>query len=46
MTCDALSTVLPMSPAGALIAKYVPGVRMHAAISAITATSDSLSIAP
>ena len=43
---DADSTVVPSSPAGAFIAKYRPGSRMLAAISAMIATNDSMSIAP
>ncbi len=42
----ALSAVWPITPAGALIAKYTPGVSTDAAISAITATMDSISIPP
>jgi hypothetical protein len=37
---------VPITPAGALMAKYTPGVSTQAAIRAITATSDSVSIAP
>lgn len=35
-----------MTPAGAFIAKYRPGSMMDAAISAITATDDSISMEP
>ncbi len=46
ITSAALAAVVPMIAAGALIAKYMPGVSTHAAISAMTATSDSVSMAP
>ena len=42
----ALCTVVPSAAAGALMAKYTPGVSAQAAMSAITATNDSMSIAP
>jgi hypothetical protein len=42
----ALAAVVPIALAGALIAKYTPGVSTQAAMSAMIATSDSVSIAP
>ena len=43
---EADCTVPPVAPAGAFIAKYRPGSMIEAAIIAITATNDSISIAP
>jgi hypothetical protein len=40
------SSVVPRAAAGAFIAKYRPGCSTQAAISAITATNASISIAP
>ena len=37
---------VPTTPAGLLIAKYTPGWSITAAIIAMTATNDSISIAP
>jgi hypothetical protein len=42
----AVAAVAPIAPAGALMAKYTPGVSAHAAISARTATNDSMTIPP
>ena len=42
----ALTLVVPSAATGALMAKYTPGVSEQAAMSAITATNDSMSIAP
>src|SRR5438445_5289361 len=38
--------IAPTTPAGLLIAKYAPGVSVHAAIMAMMATNDSAAIAP
>ena len=38
--------MVPMTPAGEFIAKYRPGSMMQAAIIAMIATNDSVSIAP
>ena len=42
----ALTASLPSTAAGELIAKYSPGLKMHAATSAITPTRLSISIEP
>ena len=41
-----LDVVADARPAGAFIAKYRPGSMMQAAIIAMTATNDSISMAP
>ena len=46
LTHSAAAGPLPTTPAGLLIAKYTPGWSITAAIIAITATNDSISIAP
>ncbi|MND05756.1 hypothetical protein D3C83_267400 [compost metagenome] len=46
MASTALSGVTPIAAAGALMAKNMPGVSTHAAISASVATSDSMSMLP
>ncbi len=43
---EAPSTVPPVAPAGAFIEKYSAGSRMQAAISALMATKDSISMPP
>ena len=44
--CATASGVVPSTAAGLFIAKYTPGSITEAAISAIIATNDSISIAP
>ncbi len=46
MVAAAASGAAPTTPAGLLMAKYVPGCSTQAAIMAITATMDSAIIAP
>ncbi len=41
-----LTASVPIAIAGELIAKYKPGCKIHAAIRAIIATADSISIEP
>ncbi len=43
---EADSTVVPMTPPGELTAKKSPGSMMQAAMIAMTATKDSVSMAP
>ena len=43
---EALSGVTPTTAAGLFMAKYTPGSRIEAATRAITATNDSMSMAP